>query len=256
MWDAQQYLKFEGERGRPFLDLLARITREQVSRAADLGCGAGNLTRLVAERWPEAEIVGVDSSSDMLAKAQAVALPGRLSFVQDDIARWRPPATLDLIVSNAALQWVGDHAAVLTHLAGMLAPGGTLAVQVPSMAQLPGRRAIAETAADPLWGAKLAGVGLSVESVRPLEWYARELLDRGLSVDAWETTYLHVLRGENPVLEWMKGTALRPLLDRLDPGETPEFLREIGDRFRAAYPPHNGTTLFPFPRLFFVAQKL
>lgn len=254
MWDAGQYLKFAQERSRPFFDLLARVTRESVARAADLGCGAGNLTRVVAERWPAALVTGVDSSPDMLAQAQTQAMPGRLAFVQGDIARWQPDAPLDLLVSNAAFQWVGDHAGLVPRLAGMLAPGGTLAVQMPFITDMPGRRVMAEVAASPRWRDRCAGIGLSSDSVQPLDWYVRRLLDLGCTVDAWETTYVHVLTGPNPVLEWMKGTALRPFIDRLGP-DAPAFLDDVAAGFRAAYPPHQGVTLFPFPRIFFVAQR-
>jgi len=253
MWDARQYLKYGEERSRPFFDLVGRVRKEQADFVVDLGCGPGNLTRALAERWPAARVLGVDSSQEMLAKAGPLAVPGRLDFVQADIASWSPEKPADLILSNAALQWVGEHEPLLARLVNMLAPGGTLAVQMPYHFGNPAHLAIEEIKADPRWRSALQGVGLNQRSVLPLVWYVERLHDLGLSVDAWQTTYIHVLTGENPVLEWFKGTALRPLLDRLAPQAKDEFLRELGGRLKAAYPARGSLTLLPFPRLFFVA---
>jgi trans-aconitate 2-methyltransferase len=255
MWDAAQYMKFEQERARPFLDLLARVQRERVGAVADLGCGTGHLTRMLAERWPEATVTGVDSSPQMLEKARPLEIPGRLSFVLGDLATWSPSGPLDLLVSNAALHWVADHAGLLSRLAGMLAAGGTLAVQMPNRFQTPAQSAIEETSADPRWASRLHGVGLSRESVRPLLWYVRQLRGLGFTVDAWETTYVHVLTGQDPIVKWLEGTGLRPLLERLGPPEQDEFRQALATRLKAAYPPDAGVTLFPFPRLFFVATR-
>jgi trans-aconitate 2-methyltransferase len=253
MWSAEQYLKFEHERSRPFADLLGRVRRERAGTIADLGCGTGHLTRTLAERWPEATVTGVDNSPQMLQKAAPLAIPGRLAFVQADLAAWSPPAPLDLLVSNAALHWVADHAALLDRLAAMLTPGGTLAVQMPNRFHTPAQTAIEETTADSRWASRLQGVGLHRESVRPLVWYVRRLHDLGFAVDAWETTYVHVLTGEHPVVQWLEGTGLRPLLERLGPAEQGAFRDALAARLAAAYPPEGGVTLFPFPRLFFVA---
>jgi trans-aconitate 2-methyltransferase len=254
-WDANQYNKFAAERERPFADLLeqAALGRAETRHIIDLGCGPGRLTRQLAERWPAARVVGVDNSPEMLAKAQPLAIPGRLKFVQADLAIWRPDQPADLILSNAALHWIADHERLLARLAGWLAPGGTLAVQMPNRFDGPVQRAIDMTAADPRWGAQLQGVGLHRGSVRPVEWYVRFLQSRGFDVNAWETTYVHVLTGENPVLEWFRGTGLRPLLARLDATAAEQFCAELAARLTALYPPHEGTTLFPMPRLFFVA---
>jgi trans-aconitate 2-methyltransferase len=252
-WDPTQYLRFAPERSRPFFDLLARVTWERVDAIADLGCGTGELTRALSERWPESTVLGVDSSPDMLEHARQWAVPGRLEFVRADISTWQSPRPLDLIVSNAALQWVSGHERLLGSLCGLLAPAGALAVQMPHHFETPAHREIAAVAAGPRWRSRLEGVGLQPGAVQPLAWYVERLHRFGLTVDAWETIYLHVLRGDNPVLEWMKGTSLRPLLARLEGSDRDEFLREIGERFRAAYPVKDGVTLFPFPRLFFVA---
>jgi trans-aconitate 2-methyltransferase len=255
MWDPQQYLQFADERSRPFFDLLAHVPCQQPKSIADLGCGAGNLTEKLSERWPQARVTGIDNSPEMLTKAKRLAIPGRLEFAQAAIENWTPAEPIDLLLSNAALHWVSDHAALLVRLAGMLTPNGMLAVQMPARFNTPSQTAIEETAADPRWAATLQGVGLHRESVRPLTWYMDRLHDLGFAVNAWETTYVHVLTGPDPVLEWTKGTALRPLLKRLEPSAATEFLRELAGRFRAAYPPRGDVTLFPFPRLFFVATR-
>jgi trans-aconitate 2-methyltransferase len=254
-WDPKQYGRFAAERSRPFFDLLGRVQREPVRTAADLGCGPGELTRVLVERWPAARITGVDSSPEMLAAAAAHELPGRLRFVQGDIATWRSDEPLDLIVSNAALQWVHGHERLLPALAGMLAPGGTLAVQMPDFFETASHRVIRAVAEGPRWRSTLAGAGLQPGVVRPLPWYVEQLHALGFAVDAWATTYIHVLKGDNPVLEWIKGTALRPFLARLDAAATAAFLGEVGERLLLAYPPGTGgVTLLPFPRLFFVAS--
>jgi trans-aconitate 2-methyltransferase len=255
MWDAAKYHEFEQERARPFVDLMARVRRAGAAAIADLGCGTGHLTRMLAERWPEAAVTGVDSSAQMLEQAGPLAIPGRLEFVLGDLAAWSPARPLDLIVSNAALHWVSDHAGLLARLAGMLAPGGTLAVQAPDRFQTPAQAAIEETAALPRWADRLRGVGLHRESVRPLLWYVRQLHELGLTVDAWNTTYVHVLSGKDPVVRWLEGTGLRPLLGRLEPAEQEAFREALAARLAVAYPPDGGVTLFPFPRLFFVATR-
>ncbi len=255
MWDAQQYLKYAGERSRPFFDLLARVQKDSAERIVDLGCGPGNLTRTLAERWPRAQVVGVDNSAEMLAEAEPRALAGRLGFVQADISSWSPETPVDLIVSNAALQWVPAHELLFARLRGMLAPGGVLAVQMPYHFQNAAHLIIEETKADPRWSARLAGVGLHQISVMPLVWYVERLHDLGFAVDGWETTYVHVLTGVDPVLEWFKGSALRPMLEVLEPRTQSELLQHLGGRFRAAYPKRGGVTLLPFPRIFVVATR-
>jgi trans-aconitate 2-methyltransferase len=254
MWDAKDYLKFSAERARPFADLLAQIRRNDFRKIADLGCGPGNVTRVLADRWPTATVIGVDNSPEMLAQATALALPGRMRFVEADIATWHPPEPVDLLISSAALQWVNDHDALLARLAGMLAPGGWLAVQMPNRFQTPMHLAIEEAAADPRWASQLQGVGLHRHSVMALEFYVHQLHDLGFAVNAWETTYVHVLHGDNPALEWLKGTALRPLLAKLVAEQEREFLEVLGRRLKSAYPARGGVTLFAMPRMFFVAS--
>lgn len=256
MWDANQYLRYADERARPFHDLVANIPPGTARLIADLGCGPGNLTQLLAERWALSQVIGVDSSTEMLAQARPLALPGKLEFVQADLASWTPPAPLDLIVSNAALQWVPGHERLISHLAGLLAEDGTLAVQMPYHFGDPSHLAIEETKSSPRWSPLLGAIGLNQKSVMPPAWYVERLLDLGFTVNAWQTTYIHVLTGENPVLEWFKGSALRPLLKALDAKDQAEFLAELGGKLKAAYPPRNGITLLPFPRIFFIATRV
>ncbi|MDR0344970.1 MAG: trans-aconitate 2-methyltransferase, partial [Nocardiopsaceae bacterium] len=240
MWDPGQYQRFADQRSRPFFDLVARIGAADPGYVADLGCGPGNLTAALAERWPRAEITGVDNSPEMIEAAAAAAetgvAPGRLSFVLADVRDWQPPRAPDVLVSNAVLQWVPDHLDVLTRWAGMLRPGGWLALQVPGNFNQPSHVILRELAESARWRARLAGASLNRQAASPEEYL--DLLARGgCEVDAWETTYLHVLSGDDPVLEWYRGTGLRPVLARLDQQEAAEFLTEYGSRARAAYPP-------------------
>ena len=255
MWDAGQYMKYADERARPFIDLLARVRSEDPARIVDLGCGPGNLTRMLAERWPTTHVIGVDHSPQMLEQAKPLAIPGRLAFVQADILTWAPEKPVDLIASNAAFQWVPDHQALFARLATMVSPTGVLAVQMPYHFQNPAHLLIEEIKADPRWSATLHGIGLHQQSVMPLTWYVELLHELGFTVDAWQTTYIHVLTGENPVLEWFKGSALRPLLNVLETRSKEEFLLELGNRLKVAYPAKGSVTLLPFPRLFLVATR-
>ena len=257
MWDADRYLQFAADYSRPFLDMLAQIPQREMQTIVDLGCGPGDLTRRLAERWPDADIVGVDCSAEMLARAQSEIALSRLRFVRGDIATWTPERPVDLLVSNAALQWVGDHARLLPRLADLLAARGVLAVQMPDHFAMPVHLAIGEVISRPRWRDLLAhaSVGLQPDTVKPLLWYVEQLDRLGFDVNAWHSTYVRIWRGDNPVLEWMKATALRPLLARLDAAQTPEFLREVGERFRAHYPKTGDVTFVPAKRLFFVASR-
>lgn len=255
MWNPTQYLKFADERSRPFFDLLAQVNRPACRFVVDLGCGTGHLTKTLLERWPTARVLGVDRSAEMLAQAEPLSGAGRLDFERGEIENWSHSEPIDLLVSNAALHWVGSHETLLPRLAATLSPGGTLAVQMPDRFTTPSQVAIDEVASDPRWASRLEGVGLHRESVKPVTWYAERLHDLGFAVNAWETHYVHVLRGENPVLEWLKGTGLRPLLEKLSGKESDAFMRTLADRLRVSYPARGGVTLFPFPRLFFVAER-
>jgi trans-aconitate 2-methyltransferase len=252
-WDPTQYLKFAGPRVRPALDLMAQIPLEAPRAIYDLGCGAGNITRLLAERWPDAAVTGVDSSPEMLAKARKEA-PG-IAFAEADIARWSPPAPADLLFSNATLHWLDDHAALLPRLVAQLAPGGALAVQIPYNRQSPSHVLMEAAAADGPWRARLSNVRQAYQSLEDVDTYYRILAPCARQLDIWQTEYLHVLEGDDPVVAWTKGTALRPYLDALDEGEGEGFLAAYAQRIAASYPKQaDGKTLLPFRRLFFIAR--
>ncbi|WP_438006842.1 trans-aconitate 2-methyltransferase [Sorangium sp. So ce321] len=251
-WDPAQYLKFEDHRARPAIDLLGRIALTGPGEIVDLGCGAGNITRLVAQRFPGRGIVGIDSSPEMLAKARA-ALPGA-RFIEGDIARFAPAAPPALIFSNAALHWLDDHPALFPALLGRLARGGVLAVQMPRNHGAPSHTAMVEASRLPRFRDKLAAVVRESPVAEPRVYYG-VLAPHAAEVEIWETEYLHILEGERPVVEWTKGTALRPLLAALDDDEQAEFLDEYGRRVAAAYPKAaDGKTPFPFRRSFIVAR--
>jgi trans-aconitate 2-methyltransferase len=262
VWDTTQYLRFGGERARPFFDLLARVAAENPGFVVDMGCGPGNLTVALAERWPSASVVGVDSSPEMIEAAQARVLyinnraadaPG-LSFMRDDVRHWKPQALPDVIVSNAVLQWVPEHREVLADWAGWLTDGGWLAVQVPGNFDQPSHAIMRELADSPRWRPFLTDVNLTRKSADPAD-YAGLLAEAGCEVDAWETTYLHILQGADPVLEWIKGTGLRPVLEVLDAEQAADFLAEYGELLRVAYPPQPFGMVFPFRRIFAVAHR-
>jgi len=266
MWDTTQYMRYGGERARPFFDLLARVGAEDPGYVVDMGCGPGNLTVALAERWPLATVVGVDSSPDMIEAAQARLNPGSvgriatnhapgLSFMRDDVRHWKPQALPDLIVSNAVLQWVPEHRELLVDWAGWLADGGWLAVQVPGNFDQPSHAIMREMVESPRWRPLVRDAGLNRQSADPAD-YAELLAQASCEVDAWETTYLHILRGENPVLEWYKGTGLRPVLAVLDAEQAADFLAEYGEKLRVAYPPRPFGTVFPFRRVFTVAHRV
>jgi trans-aconitate 2-methyltransferase len=280
MWDPAQYLRFAGERSRPFGELLARVGAENPRRVADLGCGPGSLTAGLAARWPGAEVTGLDSSAEMISAARAcqasAGVPGggsrswitgsavrapqaqadalaRIRFVLGDLRDWQPAEPHDVIVSNAVLQWLPDHLAVLARWPPLLAPGGWLAVQVPGNFDQPSHQILRDLAASPRWRPLLRGVPLSRQSAEPAQYL--DLLARaGCEVDAWETTYQHVLPGEDPVTDWYKGSGLRPVLAALDAESAAVFLAEYGAAARAAYPRRPYGTVLPFRRVFVVGR--
>ena len=259
-WDPQQYLKFEGERLRPAVDLLARIPLAAPGTIVDLGCGAGNVTRLLGERWPDARIVGVDSAAAMLAKARATTRDDpRYTFVEADLAAWAPATPVDLVYSNAALHWLPEHAALFARVIAMVAPGGALAVQMPDNFRAPSHTTIAEHARSARWRDQL-GALVRDEPVAHVADYFRWLSPHAARLDLWTTEYLQVLpattSGEHPVATWTKGTWLTPFLAALDADEQREFLAPYNARQAVAYPPlPDGRVLFPFRRLFIVANR-
>jgi trans-aconitate 2-methyltransferase len=250
-WDPGQYLKFAGPRLRPALDLLQRIDFEAPGTVYDLGAGAGNVTRLIAARWPEARVIGVDSSAEMLA--QAAAENPRIEWQQADLGTWRPDRPADIIYSNAALHWLDDHDRLLPELFAGLAPGGVLAVQMPRNFGARSHTSITETALDGPWRPVLEPL-LRPSPVEEPAFYYDLMAPLAASLDIWETEYLQVLVGENPVKEWTKGTWLGPLLAALGEPERGRFEAAYGKRVLAAYPPRrDGKTLFPFRRMFLIA---
>ena len=250
-WDPDRYLGFADHRTRPARDLLAAVHCPPPRQVVDLGCGAGNVTRLLAERWPDAATMGIDSSESMLAKARKT-VPG-IRFTHGDIASWTPSEPPDVIYSNAALQWVPDHPTLFPRLLEALVPGGVLAVQMPLNFQAPSHRIARDLIDAPEWRRKLGG-RLAVSPVAPAAAYRRLLAPGAAATDIWETEYLQVLDGESPIVEWMCGTTLRPVLDIMDEDEAGRFLAAYAERIAAAYPREaDGATLFPFRRLFIVA---
>jgi trans-aconitate 2-methyltransferase len=265
MWDPGQYLRFSDERSRPFFDLIGRIQADRPGVVIDLGCGPGQLTAALASRWPDAQVRGLDSSAEMIASARRLgderaagqdgaAGRGSLSFARGDVRDWRPDRPVDVLVSNAVLQWVPRHEELLPRWAGELAPGGWLAFQVPGNYDQPSHVILRELAASERWRELLADVSLNRQTADPAR-YADLLGRAGCVMDAWETTYLHVLQGEDPVLDWYKGTGLRPVLAALEPDNATAFLAEYGRRLRAAYPSQPYGTVLPFRRIFVVAQR-
>ncbi len=252
-WDPQQYLRYTDERLRPALDLLARIPATAPGQVVDLGCGPGNVTAILAARWPGADILGVDGSAAMLEKARAAA-PG-CQFVKGDFSIWSPDAPVDVLYSNAALHWRGAHDTLFPRLLGHLAPGGTLAVQMPAMHNAPLRALQNEIAANGPWAERLIDVDAAPPILTPAAYYD---LIRPLcaTLDIWETTYLHVLKGEDAVVQWATGTSLKPFLDKLPERLRRDYLRAYADAIRPEYPPRpDGTTLLPFRRLFIMATR-
>lgn len=254
-WSATQYVAFEAERTRPVRDLLNAVPRTDVRSAVDLGCGPGNSTETLAQRFPGAVVTGLDSSPDMIAAARE-RLP-RLRFEVGDIGGWDEPGPFDVILSNAVLQWLPDHAALLPRLAGKLAPGGSLAVQMPDNLDEPAHRLMREVAGEGPWAGKLAGAAARRATIQSASWYYGLLRQHCAGVDVWRTTYHHPLAGgADAVVQWFKGSGLRPFLAPLEAAERDAYL----DRYRAAvagaYPAlPDGSVLLPFPRLFIVATR-
>jgi len=260
-------LAFGSERARPFFDLLTRVQATDPGYVVDLGCGPGNLTALLAARWPEAHVLGVDNSVEMIEAARAErsgAAPAglgrpaadgpRLAFARADIRSWQPGRPVDVFTCNAVLQWVPGHEQLLLRWADLLAPDGWLAFQLPGNFDQPSHVIVKELAMSPRWRALLADALLNRQAGEPAD-YVSLLARPGFEVDAWETSYLHILRGENPVLEWTKGSTLRPVLSLLNEEQAEAFVREYGERLAQAYHRQSFGTLFPFRRVFTVVHR-
>ncbi|MEV6977813.1 methyltransferase domain-containing protein [Kitasatospora sp. NPDC093806] len=258
VWDPAQYLRFADERTRPLRDLLARVPalpHEPAPTVLDIGCGPGNSTAVLRERWPAARLTGIDNSAEMLATARAGGEP-TADYLLADAADYDPAgAAPDAIVSNATLQWVDGHLGLLARWAEALKPGGVIAFQVPGNFGSPSHTALAELRRGPRWR-DLLGEDATRAGVHEPGGYLRVLAEAGCTADVWETTYSTLLTGPDPVLEWVKGTALRPVLTRLtDEGERADFLAEYGELLRRAYPAGPHGTVFPFRRIFAVGVK-
>jgi len=252
-WDPTQYLKFAGERLRPAIDLLARIPAAAPATVVDLGCGAGNLAPLFLQRWPQAKLVGVDSSPQMLAKARA-DYP-RAQFVQGDFATWRPAQPVDVLYSNAALHWLDGHETLFPTLLETVAAGGWMAVQMPRNFAAPSHTCVVEAIEQGKWRATLEPLLRRRPVGEPRDYWSL-LRGRTAALEIWEIEYLQVLKGENPVAEFVKGSWLRQFLDRLEEPDRVAFEADYRARVRAAYPAEaDGSTLFPFRRLFILAQR-
>ena len=251
-WDPAQYLRWSDHRLRPAVDLLQRVPLTSPARVVDLGCGTGNVTALLRARWPAAEVTGVDASPAMLERARTS--DPEVEWVQADVATWAPPATVDVLFSNAALHWLDDHATLFPRLVSAVAAGGVLAVQMPRNFGEPSHTSIHELAVQPRWRDRLEKL-VRPEPTKPPADYWELLAPRVTALEVWETIYTQALAGEHPVADFVKGSWLKPFLDALDPGERPAFENAYRARLASAYPPRaDGTTLFPFRRLFIVAQ--
>ncbi|MFE9655424.1 trans-aconitate 2-methyltransferase [Micromonospora sp. NPDC006431] len=267
MWDPSTYLRYGDERSRPFHDLLARVPAERPRAVVDLGCGPGTLTATLAGRWPDSRISGLDSSAEMIARARAQSrvrslaatgtLAESLSFAVGDVRSWRPEPDVDVVVCNAVLQWVPGHQELLVRWAAELPSWAWLAFQVPGNFAAPSHRALREVAGRDRWRDTLAPLLREAPVDDPVD-YAALLAGAGCAVDAWETTYVHLLPAaagaDHPVLSWMDGTALRPVRAALDAAGWADFRAELGVRLAQAYPVRQGQVYFPFRRIFVVAR--
>jgi trans-aconitate 2-methyltransferase len=251
MWNPDVYLDYADHRGRPFYDLMSRVAAESPRRVVDLGCGPGNLTLSLAQRWPAAVIEAWDSSPEMVDAARERGVDAHVG----DVRTWEPRPDTDVVLSNAVLQWVPGHPELLVRWAGQLSAGSWIAMQVPGNFDAPSHEAVRKLARQDRWSEPLSDFPFREGQVEGPSGYAALLTDAGCRVDAWETTYVHELTGENPVLGWITGTALRPVKSRLTDTQWQEFREELIPMLDDAYPTRpDGTTFFEFRRIFVVAQ--
>ena len=254
-WDPEQYGRYGSERARPFFDLISMVEIDRPRRVVDLGCGPGDLTATLADRWPDAQVVGIDSSQEMLGAAETqIDGRGNLRFELLDIAEWSPGPEDDVVVTNAALQWVPGHVDLLRRWLPQLTEGSTFALQVPGNFGSPSHRLMRELAESPQWRERLRGVLRHDDAVAEPADYLEVMVSAGFAPQAWETTYLHLLQGANPVLEWVRGTGLRPVLSALG-ADAAEFETEYSAALVANYPENKRGTVYPFRRIFAVGVK-
>jgi trans-aconitate 2-methyltransferase len=253
VWDPRTYLEFADERSRPFVDLLSRVGAADPTVVVDLGCGPGQLTASLADRWPKAQILGLDSSPEMITQAAKFASP-RVRFHVQDLRDWQPETPVDVIISNATLQWVPGHRQLLPFLVSSLVFDGWLAFQVPGNFDEPSHQLLRQLAATPRYAPMLTEVAWPAAA--DAATYLDDLARLGCSVDAWETTYLHMLSGPNPVFRWISGTGARPVLQALPDDHRVQFVSEYQERLNEAYPTGPYGTVLPFRRIFVVARRV
>ncbi len=258
-WDVTQYLRFEEERSRPSRDLLAKVELTSARKVVDLGCGPGNSTALLVERFPEAVVIGVDASLPMLAKARERLPESRFplcSFLEADLVSWTPPQDTCLIFANAVLQWIPEHQSVMRRLLEALPEGGVLAAQMPDNSGEPSHRLMQKVALRSAWVGPLARARAARRPLPEAESYYGLLQPLCRRLEIWRTEYIHALDGPRAIVEWFKGSSLRPFLSALSRDQSEEFLRAYEEEIARAYPPRmNGRTLLRFPRLFLVATR-
>lgn len=255
VWNPSRYLTFASERTRPFMDLLSRVNHPNARSIIDLGCGPGNGMPVVRHYWPAAHIMGVDSSAQMLAAAEEKTHDdAKITYQRADIRTFSPAEQVDLVVSNAALQWLPDHRDLLPKIQQYVAPGGVLAVQVPGNFANPSHRLLYDFAQRSPYAEHIDPKSLLKPTAGVID-YMLDVAGEGWDVEAWETTYQHVLHGEDPVFEWISGAAARPVLSALPPAELEQFSTEYKAALREAYPPTGIGTILPFRRIFFVARR-
>ncbi|AWB91411.1 methyltransferase domain-containing protein [Aeromicrobium chenweiae] len=252
VWDPARYLQFADDRSRPFVDLVGRV-QGTPRTIVDLGCGPGHLTEVLRGRWPDAQVHGVDSSPEMIERASADNRDDAATYELADVAAWTPQRPVDLVVSNALFQWVPDQLAVIERLTAHVAPDGTFALQVPRNYDSPSHTLLRDIGAEPPFAAHTAGV-LADRGTEPTA-YLELFAGLGWHVDLWETTYLHVLPGDDPVFDWVSGTGARPYLQALPDELRDDFAAAYRAALRSAYPRRPWGTVFPFRRTFVVARR-
>lgn len=252
-WDPGLYTRFEAQRTRPAADLLAQVRLDRAERIVDLGCGPGNSTALLAQRFPKSQLLGIDSSAAMLATARQ-RLP-QVAFERADIGSWIGPAPVDLLYANAALQWVPDHARLLPQLLSQLRAGGVLALQVPDNRDEPSHSVLRALAAEAPFASLIGAAAAERVRIETPERYLEILAPRA-GVDLWRTTYFHVMPSVAAIVAWLRSTALRPFLEPLKPAWQSKLLTLYEERLERAYPPlADGTRLLRYPRLFLIARR-